>query len=105
MRSCVAEPENNLVKQQSALMFTEGVQLDITDEAKLRIAKLATSINRDVENIGARRLHTVVERVMEDISFEAAEMKPGTVFEVDSDLVRERVGALVKKADLSKFVL
>lgn len=69
----LTEPEPNLIKQQCALMFTEGVQLEFTDEAKWRMAKLATQINRDVENIGARRLHTIIERLMEDLSFSATD--------------------------------
>merc|ERR1711871_1941348 len=99
------EPELNLIRQQQLMLATEGVDLRFTDEAIAEIANLAFEINTSVENIGARRLHTVVERIVEDISFEAAEMKSGTILEVDEALVRERVGILLQKADLSKFVL
>jgi len=104
MYTILTEPENNLVKQQEALMFTEGVQLEITDDAKWRMAKLATQINREVENIGARRLHTIIERLMEDLSFSATD-RAGEKVVIDAETVQERVGELAKKSDLSRFVL
>ena len=100
----LTEPVNNLVNQQVALMETEGVQLVIEDDAKWKIAKLATEINRDVENIGARRLHTIIERLMEELSFEASE-RSGDRIVLTAEDVQERAGALAKKADLSKFLL
>jgi len=104
MYTILTEPEPNLIKQQCALMFTEGVQLEFTDEAKWRMAKLATQINRDVENIGARRLHTIIERLMEDLSFSATD-RAGDKVVIDADMVQERVGELAKKSDLSRFIL
>jgi len=104
MYTILTEPENNLVKQQEALMFTEGVQLEITDGAKWHMAKLASQINRDVENIGARRLHTIIERLMEDLSFSATD-RAGEKVLIDAALVQEKVGELAKKSDLSRFVL
>jgi len=100
----LTEPENNLVKQQNALMFTEGVDLEITDEAKWRIAKLATQINRDIENIGARRLHTIIERLTEDLSFTATD-RTGERVVLDAEAVDKAVGELAKKSDLSRFIL
>ena len=104
MYTILTEPENNLVNQQCALMFTEGVQLDITDDAKWRIATLASQINRDVENIGARRLHTIMERLLEDLSF-AADERAGEKVTIKAEDVQKAVGELAKKSDLSKFIL
>jgi len=104
MYTILTEPENNLCKQQEALMFTEGVHLEITDDAKWRMAKLATQINRDVENIGARRLHTIMERLVEELSFSATE-RAGEHIELDAEAVQTAVGELAKKSDLSKFIL
>jgi len=100
----LTEPVNNLCNQQVAMMETEGVQLVFEDDAKWRMAKLATEINRDVENIGARRLHTLVERLMEDLSFEASE-RSGERIVLGADEVQKAAGGLATKADLSKFLL
>ena len=89
---------------QVALMGTEGVDLEITDDAKKRIAKLATEINRDVDNIGARRLHTIMERLMEDLSFSASD-RAGERVVLGAEEVQTSVGDLLKKTDLSRFVL
>ena len=104
MYTILTEPINNLCKQQEALMETEGLKLVIEDEAKWRMAKLATEINRDVENIGARRLHTLMERLMEDLSFEASD-KSGERVVMGAEEVQKAAGELAKKADLSKFLL
>jgi len=104
MYTILTEPENNLVKQQVALMGTEGVDLEVTDQAKRRIAQLATEINRDVDNIGARRLHTIVERLMEELSFTASD-RAGEQVVVDADDVQKAVGDLLKKTDLKRFLL
>ena len=104
MYTILTEPINNLCKQQEALMETEGLQLVIEDDAKWRMAKLATEINRDVENIGARRLHTLMERLMEDLSFEASD-KSGERVVMGAEEVQKAAGELAKKADLSKFLL
>ncbi|HTE79226.1 MAG TPA: ATP-dependent protease ATPase subunit HslU [Reyranella sp.] len=103
-RRILTEPEASLVKQYKALLATEKVELDFKDNAIDEIAQLSADINETVENIGARRLHTVMEKLLEEISFTASD-KPGTKVEIDAAYVRERVGELAKNADLSKFVL
>lgn len=85
-------------------MATEGVELKFEEEAIREVARLAATLNRQVENIGARRLHTVIERVMEKISFEAAE-KGGETLIVDKKLVEERLSDVVVSSDLSKYIL
>lgn len=100
----LVEPEASLIKQYTALLATEGVTVDFTDEGITEIARLAGEINEKVENIGARRLHTVMERLVEDISFEATDREGDTVT-IDPGYVREKVGQLVEGADLSKFIL
>jgi len=104
MYTILTEPENNLVKQQVALMGTEGVDLEVTDLAKRKIAQLATEINREVDNIGARRLHTIVERLMEELSFSASD-RAGDRVVLDADDVQKAVGELAKKTDLARFIL
>ena len=98
------EPEFSLIKQYVALMGTEEVVLDFTDEAIEEIAGLAAEVNSAVENIGARRLHTVMERLLEEISFTATDRGGATVV-IDRDFVEENVGDLARNADLSKFIL
>ncbi len=98
------EPESSLIKQYVALMQTEEVRLVFQDSAIEEIATLAAEINSTVENIGARRLQTVLEKLLEDISFEASD-KPGSEYVVDAAMVRDKVGALAKDADLSRFIL
>ena len=98
------EPESSLLKQYVALMGTENVRLVFQDDAIEEIASLAADINSTVENIGARRLQTVLEKLLEDISFDASD-KPGSEYAVDAAMVREKVGELAKDADLSKFIL
>jgi ATP-dependent HslUV protease ATP-binding subunit HslU len=100
----LTEPEASLVKQYKALLATEKVELEFKPEAIDELAKLSADINETVENIGARRLHTVMEKLLEEISFTASD-KPGEKICIDAAYVRERVGALAKNADLSKFVL
>jgi ATP-dependent HslUV protease ATP-binding subunit HslU len=100
----LTEPEASLIKQYKALLKTEDVTLDFGADAIDAIADLAEAINRGVENIGARRLHTVLERLLEEISFNATDQAGSTVV-IDAALVRERVGELAKNADLSKFIL
>jgi len=100
----LTEPEASLVKQYKALMGTEGMVLDFTDDAVDTLAELAADINTSVENIGARRLHTVLERLLEEISFTASD-RGGESVTIDAAYVREKVGSLAKNADLSKFIL
>jgi ATP-dependent HslUV protease ATP-binding subunit HslU len=104
LKRIMLEPEASLIKQYIALLKTENVTLEFTDAAIDELARLSADINATVENIGARRLHTVLERLLEEISFEASDQF-GKTITVDIDLVRERVGSLAKNADLSKFIL
>lgn len=94
-----------LIRQQVELIGTEGVTLEFEDDAIREIARVAALLNRTVENIGARRLHTVIERIMEELSFKAAELEHGSVLTVDKDLVTERLSDVIVKSDLSKFIL
>jgi ATP-dependent HslUV protease ATP-binding subunit HslU len=103
-RRILREPKTSLIKQYIALMATEGVELEFTEDAIDAIADVAVEVNASVENIGARRLSTVMERVLDEISFEAAD-KARTKFTIDSGYVKEHVGDLAKNADLSKFIL
>ncbi len=100
----IDEPEASMTKQYTALLATENVTLDFTADGIEAIAELATKLNSDVENIGARRLHTVMEKLLEDISFTASD-EPGKVVAVNASYVEEHIGALMKKTDLSKFIL
>jgi ATP-dependent HslUV protease ATP-binding subunit HslU len=104
-RRILTEPEASLIKQYVALMATEKVELRFAEEAIDELATLAEQINSAVENIGARRLHTVLERLLEEISFAATDQPPGTVITIDRDYVQEHVSSLAKNADLSKFIL
>lgn len=104
MRRILTEPEASLIKQYVALMQTEGVTLDITDNAIDALADIAVAVNSTVENIGARRLQTVMERVLDEISFTAPDRNGETV-RVDADFVQKHVGDLAKNADLSRFIL
>ncbi len=103
-RRILVEPEASLIKQYVALMATEGVTLTFTDDAVDALAEIAAQVNSTVENIGARRLHTVMERVLDEMSFEATD-KGGETVKIDGAYVRARVGDLAKNADLSKFIL
>jgi len=98
------EPENSLVVQYRALMATEEVTLDFTEDAIDALADLSAEINSAVENIGARRLHTVMEKLLEEISFTATD-RAGEEITIDAAYVRDKVGDLAKDADLSKFIL
>jgi ATP-dependent HslUV protease ATP-binding subunit HslU len=103
-RRILTEPEHSLLKQYAALMGTEGVTLEFTEDAVEALAELAADINERIENIGARRLHTVLERLLEDISFTATD-KSGETVKVDRVYVNERVAPLAQKGDLSRFIL
>ena len=98
------EPENSLIKQYKALLKTEKIDLDFGKDSIEEIAKIATEINNNIENIGARRLHTVMEKLIENISFTAPERK-GEKIKIKSKQVKEEVGKLAKDTDLSKFIL
>ena len=104
LRRILTEPEANLIRQHQALMATEEVRLVFTDEAIDALADAAVAVNASVENIGARRLQTILEKVVEEISFTAAD-RGGETVTVDAAYVQERVGALAANADLSRFIL
>jgi ATP-dependent HslUV protease ATP-binding subunit HslU len=104
LRRILTEPEASLIKQYKALLATEQVTLDFTDDSIDALADLAAEINSAVENIGARRLHTVMERLLEEISFNAPD-QAGTTARIDAAYVRDRVAPLAKNADLRKFIL
>jgi ATP-dependent HslUV protease ATP-binding subunit HslU len=103
-RRILTEPEHSLVKQYTALLGTEEVTLDFTEDAIDALADLAAEVNRAVENIGARRLHTVLERLLDEVSFTASD-RSGETVRIDAAYVHDKVGALTKNADLSKFIL
>ncbi len=100
----LSETRANLVEQYRALLATEQVTLDFTPEAVVEIARIACQVNESVENIGARRLQTVMEKLLEELSFEA-EDRVGDTVRVDAAYVRDKLGALAKDADLSKYIL
>src|SRR6185437_10985158 len=103
-RRILTEPEASLIKQYVALMATEGVTLDFSEDAIDELADIAVSVNASVENIGARRLQTVMERVLDEVSFTAAD-RSGETIRVDAEFVRRNIGDLAKNADLSRFIL
>jgi ATP-dependent HslUV protease ATP-binding subunit HslU len=104
LRRILTEPEASLIKQYVALMKTEGLSLTFTDDSIDALAEIAAQVNSSVENIGARRLQTVMERVLDEISFDATD-KGGEALTIDAAYVRARIGDLAKNTDLSKFIL
>ena len=98
------EPDNSLIKQYKALLKTEDVNLEFSDDGIDMLAKISAEVNSSVENIGARRLHTIIEKVLDDISFNATD-KAGETIKVDKKFVQDNLGNLVKDTDLSKFIL
>jgi ATP-dependent HslUV protease ATP-binding subunit HslU len=100
----LTEPKSSLVKQYVALMETEGVKLEFTREAQEEIARYAFRVNEGTEDIGARRLHTIMERVLDEISFDAPDKK-GEHIKVDADYVRKMLADIVKDQDLSRYIL
>ena len=103
-KKILKEPDNSLIKQYIALLKTENVDLEFTDDGIKTIAILATEINASVENIGARRLHTIIEKVLDDISFTASD-RGGEKVIINSDYIKKNLGELIKDTDLSKFIL
>jgi ATP-dependent HslUV protease ATP-binding subunit HslU len=103
-RRILTETEASLIKQYEALMRTEGVELVFTQEAVNALARIAVQVNSTVENIGARRLQTVMERVLDEVSFTAPD-RFGETITIDADFVEKNVGDLAKNADLSRFIL
>src|SRR6202158_1804478 len=100
----LTEPKNALIKQYTALLETEAVKLSFTDDAIAALARFATSVNEQTENIGARRLHTILEKVLDEISFEAPELKKKTV-KIDAAYVTKQLADIVKNQDLSRYIL
>jgi ATP-dependent HslUV protease ATP-binding subunit HslU len=100
----LTEPANALLKQYVALMQTEGVSLTFADDAIASIADIAAKVNARMENIGARRLHTVVERLLDQLSFDAPELQEKTVT-IDAAYVEDRLNDVLKDEDLSRYVL
>ncbi len=98
------EPDNSLIKQYKALLKTENVDLEFRDDGIEMLAKISTEVNSSIENIGARRLHTIIEKVLDDISFNATD-RAGEKIIIDKDFVQKNLGDLVKDTDLSKFIL
>jgi ATP-dependent HslUV protease ATP-binding subunit HslU len=98
------EPKNSLLRQYTALLSTEGVRLSFTDDAVVELARIAQQANERTQNIGARRLHTVLERLLDEVSFAASEMGPRD-FQVDAAYVRERLTSIVQDEDLSRYIL
>ena len=103
----LTEPQNALIKQYKALLQTEGLSLEFKDEAIERIAEMAYDVNEQSEDIGARRLHTLLEKLLEEVSFDAPDMvKDGkTEIVIDSDYVDNRLKEITKNRDLSQFIL
>jgi ATP-dependent HslUV protease ATP-binding subunit HslU len=103
-RRILTETEASLIKQYKALMATEGVVLDFTPDAVDAIARISVEVNSSVENIGARRLQTVMERILDDISFSATDRSVETI-NIDAAYVESHIGDLARNADLSRFIL
>jgi len=103
-KKILREPDNSLIKQYKALLKTEKINLEFTDDGIETIAELATEVNSSVENIGARRLHTIIEKVLDEISFTATD-RGGEKIIIDKKYVQKNLGELVKDTDLSKFIL
>ncbi|NLA83291.1 MAG: ATP-dependent protease ATPase subunit HslU [Clostridiales bacterium] len=103
-RQILIQPENAIIKQQIALMETEGVNLVFTDDAIDEIARIAYIMNQSKENIGARRLHTVIEKLMEDLSYNAEDLRNQTIT-IDSAFVKKNLQDIIKETDLNKFIL
>jgi ATP-dependent HslUV protease ATP-binding subunit HslU len=100
----LTEPDNALIKQYIALLKTEDIKLEFTDEAVSEIAKMSATVNTRTENIGARRLQTVIEKLLEDISFDAPDLSGQTII-LDREKVREKLDSIIQDEDLSRYIL
>ena len=98
------EPKSALVKQYAALLETEGIKLSFSDDALEEIAKFAAAVNEQTENIGARRLHTIMEKLLDEVSFEGPDLKKKTV-RIDAAYVQKQLADIVKNQDLSRYIL
>lgn len=103
-RRILTQPQNAIIKQYTALLETESIKVEFTDDAIDEVAKTATYVNQEMENIGARRLHTILEKVLEDISFTAGENGPQKVM-IDADYVKHQLEDIVRNRDLSQYIL
>lgn len=101
----LTQPENALIKQYTALLKTEGVEITFNDDSIMEIAKIAAEVNENVENIGARRLHTILSNLLEDLLFEIPDKNKKKKIEIDKELVLKKLGAIVKDRDLSRYIL
>ena len=100
----LTEPQNSLIRQYTSLMETEGVALEFAPDGVAEIAKIAAQVNEQTENIGARRLHTIMERLLEDVSFQASDIAPATI-KITADYVRKQLSDVVKNLDLARYIL
>jgi len=100
----LVEPDNALIKQYEALLATEGIQIEFSDDAISKLAEVAYEVNQNTDNIGARRLHTILEKLLEDLSFEAPEITMEKVM-ITPQYVEEKLGAISRNKDLSRFIL
>jgi ATP-dependent HslUV protease ATP-binding subunit HslU len=100
----LTEPQNALIKQYRALLETEGVKVTFADDAIEEVASIAVTVNDRTENIGARRLHTVMERLLDQVSFEAPELSGQDIL-IDAHYVRDKLADIVKDEDLSRYIL
>ncbi len=98
------EPKNALIKQYTALLETEGIKLSFTEDALKEVARLAAFVNETTENIGARRLHTIMEKLLEEISFDGPDLKKKNV-KIDAEYVRKALATIVKDQDLTRYIL
>ena len=98
------EPDHSLIRQYKSLLETEGVTIEFTESAIERIAEIATQVNSETDNIGARRLHTILEKLLEELSFEASEISPAHI-DITPAYVDQKLGNIVKNKDLSQFIL
>merc|ERR1712054_733270 len=105
MYRILTEPVTNVLRQQTELLATEQVKLEFTECAKREIARVASLANKTIENIGARRMHTVLERIVEELSFDASDKEPGSTITVDKEYVEERVNDMLLQSDMSKYIL
>lgn len=101
----LTEPQSSLIKQYSALLETEGIKLEFTENAIEELAQVAFEVNSNTENIGARRLHTIVEKVLEELSFEASELPEDYTVTINREYVQHRLGDVVRNQDLSRYIL
>jgi ATP-dependent HslUV protease ATP-binding subunit HslU len=104
LKRILTQPKNSLIKQYQALLSTEGIELNFSDDAISRLAEMTAEINKLTENIGARRLHTLLEKLLEEISFEGGELKEKQQ-NIDENYVNEKLSSLIKDQDLRQYIL